>query len=344
MKIVVSWILYSVLFLFSKSLYSREISQPQRSICVILREDFCGEREFGERIKIACENLKWKVKICSQMPPKEACVDFDWMLTLTPEKPHCLLPNHYLVMFDPEWHYFNPDGHLSENFLDFAGYLATYEKTETLLEDMQNKKKRLYPKRWYPTVYSRPYQQVMPTRLFYFIGRWGNRVATKRHQTLQNELAKKEYTNMFGQPFGVLYGDAFKGTIEYDGKSVIERISEMGVCLVLHSNTHLKHATPSGRIFEAAAASAVIISDMNPFVVEHFGDSVLYVNERYSGKKFFEQIDAHMTWIKENPQEALQMAQEAHQIFEENFLLEQQLLDFDKFHQSKKSLKLINGN
>ena len=103
---------------------------------------------------------------------------------------------------------------------------------------------------------------------------------------------------------------------------------------MLHSESHHKYKIPSGRIFEAVAASAVVITDRNPFVMEHFGDSLLYIDQTLSGDEMFNQIDAHVMWIQNHPEEALEMAKRAHQIFEEKFLLEQQLLQFDEFHRS----------
>jgi len=343
MKLLIAWIFYGLLLLPLCFLYSHDIVHS-RSICLIIREDFRGEREFAERIKIACETLHWKAEIIDVSSFKGSDRHYDWILTLVPGKQCSSTENDYLILFDPEHHYFSHDGHLDKNYLDYAGYLSTYKNTYLLLEDI-NYKNNLHLKRWYPTVQYRPYQKITPTRLFYFIGHWGDRYDDMRYQTLQKELAKKTYTNLFGDPStGISYGNAFKGAIKYDGESVINLISEMGVCLILHSKTHLKYEIPSGRIFEAAAASAVIISDLNPFIIEYFGDSVLYVDQELSGEEMFEQIDAYMAWIQNHPEEALEMAKRAHQIFEENFLLEPQLLDFDKFHYSKTSLKFKDND
>ena len=334
--IIVTWIFYSLLLFSSCSLNSHDIPLSQRSICLITRGEFRGEREFAERIRIACENLRWGVEIADIALPPLSSRSYDWVLTLVPGRSFKSSNNDYLVLFDPVHHYFNQDGRLNGDFHYYAGYLATYKNTNLLLADIEYQPKRLYPKEWYPTVQYRPYQKVTPTRLFYFIGHWGNRRDDMKYQLLQKELAQKKYTNVFGNPAqGIVYGDAFQGAIDYDGESVINCITEMGVCLVLHSETHLQHKIPSGRIFEAAAASAVIISDLNPFVIEHFGDSVLYVDQELSGVQMAEQIDVHMVWIQNHPEEALMMSQRAHQIFEERFLLENQLLDFDHYHRTK---------
>ncbi|NGX57923.1 MAG: hypothetical protein K940chlam3_00824, partial [Chlamydiae bacterium] len=306
---------------------------PTNSISLFIRSHFQGEREFAERIRIACKNLNWKVKISYISTFRDSDLNCDWSLTLVPGKKCPLKKNDYLVLFDPEYHYFRSGGHLKEMYFDYAGYLTAYQNTEVLFDDIDHNIQRIYPKRWYPLVQYRPYKEVTPSRLFYLLCGWGDRCSDIRYKTLQDMLAQKSYTNFFGNPeAGRSYVKVFKGPIEFDGESVLNLISEMGVCLVLHSSTHLKYGIPSGRIFEASAASAVIICDLNPFVIEEFGDSVLYIDQNLSGENMFMQIDEYMRWIQEHPKEALEMARRAHEIFEEKFLLENQLLDFDQFH------------
>ncbi|PJD95007.1 MAG: hypothetical protein CK425_09690 [Parachlamydia sp.] len=341
-NLIIIRIFYGLLLLPLCFLYSQGGTYSKPSICLIINEHFRGEREFAERMRIACERLSWKVAIYDPDSFKKADSHFDWIFTLVPDKEFSLKYDDYLILFDPVHHYFNQDGHLNEKYRGYTGYLTTYGNSELLLEDIKYKKKQFYPKRWYPTAHYRPYRKVTPTRLFYFIGHWGDRYYNHRYQTLQNELAQTNYANLFGNPStGVSYGKAFKGDIKYDGESVINLISEMGVCLVFHSKTHIQHEIPSGRIFEAAAASAVIISDLNPFIIKHFGDAVFYVDQELSGEEMFKQIDTYMAWIQNHSEEALKMAQRAHQIFEEKFLLENQLLDFNNF---RESLQFVDNN
>lgn len=334
MKILSYLNFFALLIVPLSFLFSQEDPLSERSIKIIIRKGFFGEHEFAERIRVACNHLHWKVQI-SDFSTSGDTQHFDWILTLVPDK-NSVGQNNYLVLFDPKNHYFDSEGHLKRKYTKYSGYLTTYMNTDLLLKDIKYSKKRLYDKRWYPTAQYIPYREVKPDRLFYFLGVWGNRLEDTRYQILQKKLAEKSYTCFFGDSrIGNSYNKAYLGTIQHDGESVLNRISETGVCLVLHSNTHLLNEIPSGRLFEAAAASAVIISDLNSFVIENFGDSVFYVDQQLSGDEMFEQIDAHMTWIQNHPEEALKMARRAHQIFEEQFLLERQLLDFDKFHRNK---------
>jgi len=103
-------------------------------------------------------------------------------------------------------------------------------------------------------------------------------------------------------------------------------MQECGIVLILHSETHLKGNAPTGRIFEAAAASCVVISDRHPFVIQEFGDSVLYIDQDESAEEMARQIESHLGWIQSHPAAAQEMAEKCHRIFEERFTLEQQLL------------------
>ncbi len=307
----------------------------QCSIRLFIREDFIGEHEFSERIKMACENLEWHLDVVDIFHEQQELQEYDWSLTMVPGKKEAEDRSDYLVLFAPEHHYFSKDGHLTKQYQNYAGYLTTYANTNLLLSDIVQAD-RLYPGRWYPTVQFQPYVEVNPTRLFYLLCGWGHRKTGKKYQTLLAYLAAQDYTHFYGSgKLGSPYGDAYHGPIPFDGASVLQKISEMGICLILHSDIHLKHGIPSGRIFEAAASSAVIISDLNQFVVDHFGNSVLYIDQNLSARQMFLQIDSHVKWIKEHRGEALEMARRAHQIFEERFLLENQLLDFDLYHQAR---------
>lgn len=309
---------------------------PERTIGIFVTPGMRGEREFSERVRIACNHLNWNIEILNAKTKRKKTLD--WTLTLVPGNHNISKDNDYLVLFAPEHHFFNLKGKLFKQHRNYAGYLTTFQNTKLLLKSINGDTKRIYPKRWYPTVQCRPYVQVNPTRLFHMVGQWGDRLHNSRYIELQNKLAEQSYTHFYGKKeVGEPYGEAYKGEIEYDGESILNIISDLGACLVLHSETHLQHNIPSGRIFEAAASSAVIITDLNPFVVENFGDSVFYINQNLSGNEMFEQIDTAMRWIQNNPEKALEMAKKAHQIFEERFLLENQLLDFDSYHQSRKS-------
>jgi phosphoglycerol transferase len=109
-------------------------------------------------------------------------------------------------------------------------------------------------------------------------------------------------------------------------------MKKAGVALVLHSGSHLRSHTITSRIFEAAAASCVIICDEHKFVKDNFGDSVLYIDVTKSPEEIFKQIDTHMQWILANPEKAIELARRSHKIFVDNFTLEKEVDKIKKFY------------
>lgn len=325
-----------LLLLFILAVFSFSVEIEGTAIGVITNPEWKGEYSFAQRVKAAGKNLGWDVTLLHSQSNLDSQEEFDWILTLTPDGVNQIAnskaPN-YLVIFDPVHHYFAKDFHVDERFSAYYGYLKTFKDPLVIPLD---KKQKIYPLPWYPTVQFRLYQRVNLKALFYFMGFWGNRLDDTRYKQLQFLLAQQSYAAFFGDPTcGSLYPVAYKGRIAFSSESIQKQIAHLGICLVLHSDTHIQHKIPSGRIFEAAASSAVIISDKNSFVEEHFGDAVLYVDQTASGEEMFRQIDAHMDWIATHKEEALQLARRSYDIFHENFVLEQQLLQFHEGHLSQ---------
>ena len=175
---------------------------------------------------------------------------------------------------------------------------------------------------WYPTVQSTNYQPK-PEKLMYSGTTCPEDIRTnlKKYVKLWKHLDETEYFVVYGHKDAWKDMRKYQGYIPADGKSFVRTINKHGVCLVMHRKTHLEAGVPSARIFEAAAA--VIISDKHPFVEKEFKNSVLYVD--HTRDDLFEQIDAHMRWIKENPEKAKLKALKAHEIFLKKFTLEKQL-------------------
>jgi spore maturation protein CgeB len=111
-------------------------------------------------------------------------------------------------------------------------------------------------------------------------------------------------------------------------------MNNTGVTLILHDADHFLGRTPTARIFEAAAASTIIITDRNPFIEKNFRDAVLYIDQEKSAEELFQQIDSHMKWIKDNPEKALLLAKKAHEIFIQKYTLEAQLEKLVNLHKT----------
>jgi spore maturation protein CgeB len=142
------------------------------------------------------------------------------------------------------------------------------------------------------------------------------------------------FARLYGPRKNNQYPNSYMGKIPFDGISVMKEYQKYGIVLVFHSDMHNETGIPSSRIFEGAASSSVIISDLNPFVLEHFGDSVFYVDTSQSAKEIFKNISLIMKQIRSNPEKALEMAKRSYQIYHDNFLLEDQLLRLEALHQA----------
>lgn len=128
----------------------------------------------------------------------------------------------------------------------------------------------------------------------------------------------------------------YNGEIPFDGHSIIKRINEAGIALALNSPVHSYVGTVSNRIYEAAAAGAVIISDNNEYVKRYFGDSVFYIDIEKSEDEQIKDIKKILKFIGENPEKAYEMAVAAQKIFINQLSLDQQVNDLFPFLSDRK--------
>ena len=118
----------------------------------------------------------------------------------------------------------------------------------------------------------------------------------------------------------------YKGMIPFDGFSILKKINECGICLVLSSDTHRRAGAATNRLYEACAAGAVIISDDNEFVLEHFRDAALFITfNKNDPIDTFRQIMEKYEWIIKHPKEALALARRAQEIYLQEYSLDVQL-------------------
>lgn len=284
-----------------------------------------GELSFAYRIQSACKNLGWKADVDDiENPEILKNNSYDFVISLAPgfyTFPSC---KNYLAIFHPIHHYFE-SGILKEEYSSYDGYLLTYTP------EVDSKTYPYMP--WFPTVQRREYQRLDPQYLFHIYCTWGNRFEDDKFRHLFSLLDKEPYARFYGNSLcELICPQSYQGGIPFDGESLCATASQAGVSLILHSSEHNKYGLPSGRIFEAIAASTVIICDQNRFVHHHFGDSILYINTDKDAESIFKQIQSYMAWIKNNPDAALEKAKKAHEIYKKQFLLEDQLLKLEEFH------------
>ncbi|HSW87428.1 MAG TPA: YncE family protein [Rhabdochlamydiaceae bacterium] len=324
---------FILLLMLSPHVFAMEtdLNPPGRHIAVLIRPDYRGEVSFAHRIKSACKNLGWRADIVDiNRPRRLRKKNLDFVINLVPgiyKRPKC---KNYMAIFDPLHHYFRDDGFLKREYRNYDGYLLTYSPW---FDDKNFNGDKLPYIKWYPTAHRQEYKKVDFAHLFYLCCAWGNRFEDKKFQQFLRLLDKEHFMRFYGsQWFQKYYPQSYQSFIPYDENTLCETASRAGVTLVLHSCDHNAYGLPSGRIFEAAAASTMIVCDENAFVKEHFGDSVLYIDTDESAESIHKQVNDHMHWIQSNQEAALEKAKSAHQIYKKHFLLEDQLLRLGAFH------------
>ena len=126
-------------------------------------------------------------------------------------------------------------------------------------------------------------------------------------------------------------GESYQGVLPFDGTSVIGAIRDAGIALCLHKAAHREANCPSMRLFEAAAAGALIITDDFEFPREWFRDSVLYVDAELPAPTVVEQIVSHVAWAKRNPAAASRLSQRSNELFRRRLTLESMLKPLPDF-------------
>ena len=165
-------------------------------------------------------------------------------------------------------------------------------------------------------------------KLFYTGINW-ERLGKKppRHQALLKLLDASGDLRIYGprsfQGVNVWEGyKSYSGPIPFDGVSIVRLINKVGISLALSSEAHQQSELMSNRLFESLAGGAVIISDENPFSHRFFGDTLLYVNTSLAPEETYEQVQAHLDWIRSEPDKARELARAAQEIFRKEFALD----------------------
>lgn len=175
---------------------------------------------------------------------------------------------------------------------------------------------------------------VEPQNLMWVGMGWDKFRSSERFKDFINRLSEDVPMRIYGsqEAFSFLRQDAYAGFTDA-GMPHIEAIRESGIYLLTHTDIYIDEAVPTGRVFEAVAANVVVISDMHPFVIETFGDNMLYFDQNADSETMYLQVKSHYDWIKANPEKAKEMANNAHQIFLAKFTIEHTLPRIAKMHE-----------
>lgn len=191
-------------------------------------------------------------------------------------------------------------------------------------------------KSWYPTLERSNYNHDDPkyNKIHYtYGGAWDKKRSSDQIILALKSLGKNYIIDIYGkdiiETYGVyardVFGSSYKGFIP-TARKYLDVMHDYKAILVLHSENHIKHKIPSGRIFEAMASARVIISDENEWVKKILGDNALYIdtlNKQHN--EIQAQIENHMKWINSNPEKVKMMTKNVKNIFNEKYALETQV-------------------
>lgn len=175
-------------------------------------------------------------------------------------------------------------------------------------------------------------------RIFYIGINWERQEGKYRHNGLTEQLDASNLVDFYGvgKQYNIPLWEGvknYKKELPFDGgRSIIETSNKCGVSLVLHSQPHRNSGLASTRIFQACAAKTLTICDDNPFILQHFGNSVLSFKYSSDPAVNFSRIMEKVKWIQRHPDEALKMASRAHHIFVEKFALQKELANLFNKH------------
>lgn len=152
-----------------------------------------------------------------------------------------------------------------------------------------------------------------------------------RHGHVFRGLEGRVPLKLYGPPDAWRGHDGYRGVLPFDFVSVIGALKEAGIALCLHKRAHRRDNCPSARLFEAAAAGALIITDDFAFPRYWFRNSVLYVNAEAPPDRVIRQIVTHANWARQNPEAANRLAQRSNELFRSHLTLESMLRPLPEF-------------
>lgn len=365
MKILLAFLLISSSlvakpYLFDPDTIDNTVLRPKYRF-IIFRHPTVADQEYIKRIEIAAKNLGWeclnhneRIKFApveKKVARSKKTIDRyspDFMISIDPMYEPLYLPEHipcYIHLTYGASRYFSEWNDIPEKLEKYEGVLYAFSD--------QNALDRLLPSHhqitpclaWYPSSYRTSFLPPDSFNLFYISRNWDPRRTGDKIFSTICRLDENGYLKVFGlkrdwQRTSTI-PQGYSGPIPLDGISILEKIHQVGVALLFHSNHHFSDGTPTSRIFESAAAGSVIITDRNPFIVREFGDSVLYLDETDSVDDLYQQIEEHLLWIRSHPEEAIQLAKKAHHIFEAKFTLESQLISLAKMYETQRKCAKI---
>ncbi|MEO1208803.1 MAG: hypothetical protein AAFX78_04590 [Cyanobacteria bacterium J06638_20] len=295
-------------------------------------ETWFAESELARRMGLAAAKLGWVAVEC-RSPGEIRAMQPDCVLALHNNAPKVTEFPTYGCMWNPPI-FFEGVEEAIANILSYDGYLVSSPAIARWLHRLLSNTPK--PFLHTPFYTSSPISEfrapnLEDPKLFYCGSNWDG----QRFQGLFQRLDTRPYMAVYGNPKGWGYlKTSYRGALPFDGTSVLETLHQCGVGLCLHRPEHRDAAIPTMRIFEIVASGAIALCGDHPFIRDAFGDSILYIDADASAEVQAQQIDAHMDWIRNHPEAAIALAQQAHNRFVEHYALEILLKTLEPLHQS----------
>jgi glycosyltransferase involved in cell wall biosynthesis len=310
-------------------------------VVLVNKRNFIGEAQTALRLSKILSKLGWEWCICDQYNFRQVSkINPDLILSLRPEIvpwDGCinLLFIHMIYGFENKT--------FIKAMSDYDGFIQVVPQINELESYFAQNHRKLYKVLSFLSVEKTAFCQSPKVRLFYCGANWDNK-RKLYYDKLYKLLDSTDYFDVYGpnRTWKEKKIKAYRGSIPPSADGIQKAMQKNGIALVLHSDHHLNNNITTSRIFEAAAASCVIICDKHKFIMENFGDSVFYIDVDQSTEKIFKQIDAHVKWIRANPQKAMEMARKSHEIFVKNFTLEKEVEKIKNLYDILRKRALVN--
>lgn len=280
-----------------------------------------AEREMAFRMLWVAQAKGWEAAILHRVSDINAFAP-DMVVSLHPQAAPKLTDRFTVGCHWTPRRIYDGDARALQNERSYDGWLVAGDGLRRDLEDV-----------FWPTarsVLTAPMQPSAPaivfepslsadSRLFYIGSNWDG----MRFPLLLSRLAAAGVLALHGHPDRWRHmPDAFVGEAPFDGRSVIERASRCGLGLCLHLPAHSEAGIPNMRVFELAAAGALIVADRHPFILNAFGDSVLYVDTALGEEEAAQAILSQVAWARAHPSQGRSMAKAAQEVFLKRFSLD----------------------
>lgn len=172
-----------------------------------------------------------------------------------------------------------------------------------------------------------------------------------RFDHLLKPLDDADVLDVFGPAVvqNVRVWEGFKGykrEVPFDGKSLIGEIAQSGAVLALSSNAHLRSGVMTSRLFEGAAAGALVFADANSFVRRNFANETIPIDISGNPEKDAGRIAEALRYYNAHPKEAYAKAEALQQKYIGGYMLHDQLLEVYARYQEhllRKTREIRNG-